>query len=139
MKKVKQTKLDSFKFENKTPAFLFDLEKRTNMYLLGLWIEEKKDAEKLFREQELEKRNIRYNQNRAEKRKMNRRNQEEVGKEEEEVIYGAAEHKDNVCDNNMVSEILSSDEDNHKPKNSTKKFNKKIQKQTSSRLLDWNC
>jgi len=84
----------------------------------------------------LEKRNIRYNQNRAEKRKMNRRNQEEVGKEEEEVIYGAAEHKDNVCDNNMVSEILSSDEDNHKPKNSTKKFNKKIQKQTSSRLLD---
>ena len=105
MKKVKQTKLDSFKFEPKTPA-AFDVEKRTTMYLLGLRIEEKQEAEKLFREQALEKRNIRYNQNRAEKRKMNKRNQEEEGKDEEEVIYGAAEHKDNVCDNNMVIEIL---------------------------------
>ena len=85
--------MDSFKFEPKTPA-LFDLEKKTNMYLLGLRIEEKKQAEKLFREQALEKRSIRYNQNRAEKRKTNRRNHEEVGKEEEEVIHDAAEHKD---------------------------------------------
>ena len=32
----------------------------------------------------------------------------------------------NVCDNNMVIEILSSDEDNDKPKNSTRKSKNKL-------------
>ena len=122
MKKAKQMKITSFNF---TPADAtrYDLDKRLTMYNIGINFEEKEKIANKFKENALKERNIRYNQNRKEKRKAKKINQE-VEEKNDEVIIGADEHKDNY-DDNPVIDLLSDSSDEADETKLPKKSNRK--------------